>query len=232
LLVLAIFQKACEEKYPKHLCVILKRIILHVLSNSSNSRDNKVVQYEIFLLLLLYSEASLQSYDYGTAIARAKEALGSTASSHTDTFFAHLQLCRAYAVQGDLLNSRNEYMKCLQIHTNTEIGWVMLKHMEPVCSLEGSSGEIENNLQDCVERNGSDPLKWASLFSLSAQCFIWDEDFASAEKALALACTEGDTDSCILFLNGKPLSSPITRVTVICSLKTVCYLLNEVALQT
>lgn len=89
----------------------------------------------------------------------------------------------------------------------------------------------QKKLFETVERNGSDPLKWASLFNLSTQCFIWDEDFASAEKALAQACTEGDTDSCILFLNGKPLSSPITRVTVICSLKTVCYLLNEVALQ-
>ncbi|GJM91390.1 hypothetical protein PR202_ga07754 [Eleusine coracana subsp. coracana] len=98
---------------------------------------------------------------------------------------------------------RNEYMKCLQNHTNIEIGWVMLKHMESVCSLEGSSDEIVKNLQDCVKRNGSDPLKWASLFNLaSAQCFIWDEDFVNAEKALAQACAEGDTDSCILFLNG------------------------------
>ncbi|TVU31784.1 hypothetical protein EJB05_23485 [Eragrostis curvula] len=203
LLVLAIFQKTREEKYPKHLCIILKRLILQVLSNGSKSHENKVVQYEIFLLLLLSSEASLQSYDYDNSIARAKEALRTTTSSRADTFFAHLQLCRAYAVQGDLLNSRNEYMKCLQNHTNTEIGWVMLKHMESVCSLEGSSDEIEKCLRDCVERNGSDPLKWASLFNLAcAQCFIWDEDFASAEKALVQACAEGDTDSCILFLSG------------------------------
>ncbi|XP_062200574.1 tetratricopeptide repeat protein SKI3 isoform X2 [Phragmites australis] len=203
LLVLAIFQKARDEKYPSHICIILKRLILQVLSSISNSQQNKVVQYEMFLLLLSSSEVSLQSFDYDNCIAQAKEALKITPSSHVDTFFAHLQLCRAYAVQGDLLNFRNEYMKCLRNHTDTEIGWVMLKHLESVCSLEGSSDEIDKNLRECIKSNGSDPSKWASLFNLAcAQGFIWDENFASAEKALAQACAEGDPDSCILFLNG------------------------------
>ncbi|CAL4923688.1 unnamed protein product [Urochloa decumbens] len=203
LLVLAIFQKAREEKYPKHICLILKKLIMQVLSNTSNSHENKVVQYEVFLLLLLSSEICLQSLDYENCIAQAKEALRMTASSCVDTFFAHLQLCRAYAVQGDLLNSRNEYMNCLKNHSNTEMGWVMLKHLESACSLEVSSDELDINLRECIKRNGSDPSKWVSLFNLvCAQCFIGDENFASAEKALAQACAEGDPDSCILFLNG------------------------------
>ncbi|KAL6642741.1 hypothetical protein ACP70R_020922 [Stipagrostis hirtigluma subsp. patula] len=203
LLVLAIFQKAREEKYAKHICIILERLILQVLSNSSNSHENKVVQYEVFLLLLLSSEVKLQSFDYNNSIAQAKDALSITPSSNVDVFFAHLQLCRVYAMQGDLLNSRNEYMKCLRSHTATEIGWVMLKHLESACSLEGSSDEIYKILQECIERNASDQSKWASLFNLAcAQCFIWDENFASAEQALARACAEGDPDSCIFLLNG------------------------------
>ncbi|KAJ1296360.1 hypothetical protein BS78_01G294600 [Paspalum vaginatum] len=203
LLVLAIFQKAREEKYPKRISIILKRLVMQFLSNISNSHENKVMWYEVLLLLLLSSEISLQSLDYVNCIAQAEEALRIAPSDHVGTFFAHLQLCRAYVVQGNLLESRNEYMKCLRNHTNTEIGWVMLKHLESACSLEGSSDEIDINLRECVKRNGSDPSKWASLFNQAcAQCFIWDENFASAEKALAQACTEGDLDSCILFLNG------------------------------
>ena len=203
LLVLAIFQKAREEKYPKHICVILKKLIMQVLSNISNPHEKEAMQYEVFLLLLLSSEVCLQSLDYENCIAQAKEALRTTPSSCVDTFFAHLQLCRAYAVQGDLSNSRNEYMKCLRNHTNTEIGWVMLKQLESACSLEGSSDEIDINLCVCVKRNGSDSSKWASLFNLAcAQCFLWDGNFESAEKALAQACTQVDPDSCILFLNG------------------------------
>lgn len=184
---------------------------MQVLSSISNSHENKVFQYEVFLLHLLSSEICLQSLDYENCIAQAKEALRMTASSCVDTFFAHLQLCRAYTVQGDLSNSRNEYMNCLKSPTNTEMGWVMLKHLESACSLEASSDEIDMNLHECIRRNGSDPSKWVSLFNLAcAQCFIGDENFASAEKALAQACAEGDTDSCIFFLNGKLLSY-ITR---------------------
>ncbi|KAM0878424.1 hypothetical protein ACQ4PT_034890 [Festuca glaucescens] len=122
LLVLAIFQKAREEKYPKHISTILKR---------------------------------------------------------------------------------KQYMKCLQNRTNTEIGWVMLKQLESRCSLNPGSDEIEINLKECIERKGSNPSKWVSLFNLAcAQSSMRAEDFAIAEKALAQACAEKDADSCVLFLNG------------------------------
>ncbi|XP_052134497.1 tetratricopeptide repeat protein SKI3 isoform X1 [Oryza glaberrima] len=202
LLVLTLYQKAREEKYPKHICTILKRLILQVLSSGSNSQDNKVVQYGNYLLLLVASEVSLQSGDHGNCIAQATEALGVT-SSCVDSFFAHLQLCRAYVIQGNLLNSRSEYMKCLQNRTDTEIGWVVLKQLASICSLEGTPDEIEIHLRGCVERKGSNASKWTSLFYLAcAQCSVWNEDFASAEKAIAQACAEGDPDSCVLFLNG------------------------------
>ncbi|KAM0878422.1 hypothetical protein ACQ4PT_034890 [Festuca glaucescens] len=124
LLVLAIFQKAREEKYPKHISTILK-------------------------------------------------------------------------------SSRKQYMKCLQNRTNTEIGWVMLKQLESRCSLNPGSDEIEINLKECIERKGSNPSKWVSLFNLAcAQSSMRAEDFAIAEKALAQACAEKDADSCVLFLNG------------------------------
>ena len=204
---------------------------MQVLSNISNLHENKVVQYEVFLLLLLSSEICLQSLDYENCITQAKAALRMTASSCVDTFFAHLQLCRAYAVQGDLLNSRNEYMNCLKKHTNTEMGWVMLKHLESSCSLEASSDEIYKNLRECIKRNGSDLTKWMSLYNLvCAQCFIVDENFASAEEALAQACAEGDPDSCILFLNGNILSSHIADLNCNWLSKTSCCLLYAVAL--
>ncbi|KAL6906440.1 hypothetical protein ACP4OV_004041 [Aristida adscensionis] len=203
LLVLAIFQKAREEKYPKHICTILERLILQVLFNICSSHENKVGQYEVFLLHLLSSEVRLQSFDHDNCIAQAKEALRFTPSSNEDAFFAHLQLCRAYAMQGDILNSRNEYMECLRNHTKSEIGWIMLKHLESVCSLEGYHEETEKKLQECIERNGSDSAKWASLLNLScAQCFTSNENFANAEQALSRACAEGDPDSCIFLFSG------------------------------
>lgn len=173
------------------------------MSSSSDSEEHKIILYEKYLLLLLSSEVSLQSDDYENGIAQVTDALR-VAPPSADTFFAHLQLVRAYVVQGDLSNSRKEYMKCLQNRTNTEIGWVMLKQLEYLCSANRGSDEIEINLKECVERNGSNPSKWAALFSLAcAQCYMRDEDFASAEKALAQVCAEKDADSCILFLNGK-----------------------------
>jgi len=90
LLVLAIFQKAREEKYPKHICVILKKLIMQVLSNISNPHEKEAMQYEVFLLLLLSSEVCLQSLDYENCIAQAKEALRTTPSSCVDTFFCTL----------------------------------------------------------------------------------------------------------------------------------------------
>ncbi|KAM0878423.1 hypothetical protein ACQ4PT_034890 [Festuca glaucescens] len=101
------------------------------------------------------------------------------------------------------LSSRKQYMKCLQNRTNTEIGWVMLKQLESRCSLNPGSDEIEINLKECIERKGSNPSKWVSLFNLAcAQSSMRAEDFAIAEKALAQACAEKDADSCVLFLNG------------------------------
>lgn len=172
------------------------------LSNESYLEKNKQCQYEKFILLLSASEISLQSRDFLECISRAKEALGVN-PLNTEPFFAHLQLCRAYALQGNISNLRDEYANCLRISTTNEIGWVMLKYLEPSCQLEDSSDAIVVNLQKCIERKGNSSNYWVGLLYLAcAQCFVWAEDYVSAEQALAQACAEVDADSCLLLCHG------------------------------
>uniref|UniRef100_A0A6V7QSG7 Tetratricopeptide repeat protein SKI3 n=1 Tax=Ananas comosus var. bracteatus TaxID=296719 RepID=A0A6V7QSG7_ANACO len=202
LLILNLLQKAREEKFPERLCIILKRLLKDALSNESYLEKNKQCQYEKFILLLSASEISLQSQDFLECISCAKEALGVN-PLNTEPFFAHLQLCRAYALQGNISNLRDEYANCLRISTTNEIGWVMLKYLVPSCQLEDSSDAIVVNLQKCIERKGNSSNYWVGLLYLAcAQCFVWAEDYVSAEQALAQACAEVDADSCLLLCHG------------------------------
>lgn len=202
LLVLNVLQKAREEKFPQHLCVTLKRLIVAALDKEIYMKENELYKYQKVLLLLCASEISLQHGDYHGCISHATDALG-LLTSNSCPFFAHLQLCRAYAALNDLPSLRNEFLNCLQFKTDKQIGWISLKYLEARYKLQSSSDTIGIDFQTCPTGIGSSSNMWAAVFDLvCAQSFIWDEDFFGAEQALAHACSVGDADSCLLLCHG------------------------------
>lgn len=202
LLVLNVLQKAREEKFPQHLCSTLKRLLLVALSKEIYTKENKLYQYQKFVLLLCASEISLQCGDYHGCVKHATDALG-ILPPNSDPFFAHLQLCRAYAAEEDFLNLRNEYMNCLQIKTFNQIGWISLKYIESRYKLQNNSNEIDVYFHTCSTGKGASSNIWEAVFYLvCAQAFIWDQDYLRAEQALAHACALRDAESCLSLFHG------------------------------
>ncbi|CAA7408040.1 unnamed protein product [Spirodela intermedia] len=191
LLILGIMQKARVEKYPPHLCLAVRRLLSSALAREIYSTGEKQHQlYQKFQLLLCSSEICLQTGDHRGCIGRATEASRLPVSCD-GLFFAHLQLCRAYAALDDLQNIRGEYLKCLQQETRHEIGWILLKHLESRHRLRSSDedGGIDVNFAACLKGNEQSRQMWAAAFDLvCAQSFVWDEDFLLAEQTLARAC--------------------------------------------
>ncbi|XP_008799156.2 tetratricopeptide repeat protein SKI3 isoform X2 [Phoenix dactylifera] len=202
LLVLNVLQKAREEKFPQHLCSTLKRLLLVALSKEIYMKENKLHQYQKFVLLLCASEVSLQCGDYHGGVKHATDALG-ILPPNSDPFFARLQLCRAYAAGEDFLNLKNEYMNCLQIKTFNQIGWISLKYIESRYQLQNNSNAIDMYFHMCSTGKGASSNIWEAVFYLAcAQSFIWDQDYLRAEQALAHACAIGDAESCLLLFHG------------------------------
>uniref|UniRef100_A0A1D1Y0Z0 Tetratricopeptide repeat protein 37 n=1 Tax=Anthurium amnicola TaxID=1678845 RepID=A0A1D1Y0Z0_9ARAE len=202
LLILSVLQKAREEKFPKHLCVSLKRLVSSALSDDVYLVENQVYVYQKFQLLLCASEIHLQSGDYLACISQAIEA--SRVPLYNDgRFFAHLQLCRGYAIIEDWQNLRNEYMKCIQHGTFYEIGWISLKLIESRYTLLTNVCSIDSNLETCLKENEESQHMWAAVFDLvCCQSFLWNRDFLHAEAALAHACSMERVDSCLLLCHG------------------------------
>lgn len=160
-------------------------------------------QYQKYILLLCASEISLQLGDYTYAVAHATDVLHLPEVS-IDPFFVHLQLCRLYGFQGKATELKIEFNNCLQKGTASEFGWVMLKYVESRFKLENASDVIEARIRECIEGKGSQLNVWVMLFYLAcAQCFVWEEDFVSAELALGQACAEVGGEGCLLLCHGK-----------------------------
>ncbi|KAK8926501.1 hypothetical protein KSP39_PZI018220 [Platanthera zijinensis] len=201
LLVLNLLQRAREEKFPPHLCLCLKRLISVSLCDETYMRS-EISKYQRFILLLSASEISLQSLDYAGCTNYAASALV-VLPSYEEAFFVHLQLCRAYAAQEDLINVRNEYMNCLKIKTVNQIGWLSLKYLESRYQLKNGDNTVELNFKMCLKEELGSTNMWKAVFGLvCAMCFIWDKDFINAEQALAHACAISKTESCILLAHG------------------------------
>lgn len=202
LLILNIYQKAREEKFPQYLCITLKRLLVAALSQEIYLKESEQCRYQKFLLLLCASEISLQCGDHIGCFNRTKTALA-LAPSNSDLFFAHLQLCRAYAAQDDLLNAKNEYMICLQLKTADLIGWISLKYLESRYKLQENSSAVDINFQSCLALKMNSKSIWGATFNLvCAQCSVHDQDVFHAEETLMGVCAEENADSCLLLFHG------------------------------
>lgn len=202
LLIVNLLQKAREERFPKHLCALLERLITMELSSELYSKPHTSFQYQKFLLFLCASEICLQVRNVSGCIKHAENA---TALSIPDgyLFFGHLMLCRAYAAEGNSRKLEEEYVRCLELKTEYLIGWICLKIMESQYEIQGHSNVIDMNFEKSSQMQMNSTEYWVAIFSLMKGLFsVWNGDLVLAEKYVAEACRLAGSDSCFLLCHG------------------------------
>ncbi|XP_026404471.1 tetratricopeptide repeat protein SKI3-like [Papaver somniferum] len=202
LLLLNFLQKAREERFPQHLCIILSRLVCVALSCEMYSKKDVAYQHQKFQLLLCASEISLQNGAHNDCIGHALDSLRLALPDST-RFFAHLVLCRAYAALEDFPKSQKEYMKCLELKTEHPVGLISLKLLESRFNLHIDTSTVNLKFEECLKEIGSSRNMWMAVFQLVlGQSYIWDQDLLHAEEALAQGCSLVDTDSCLFLCHG------------------------------
>ncbi|PIA27465.1 hypothetical protein AQUCO_07700023v1 [Aquilegia coerulea] len=202
LLVLNLLQKAREERYPRHLCVMLERLVHGALSSKIYSENIVSFQYQKLQLLLCASEISFQSRDYVSCIDYATHASRLSVPDNV-LFFVHLFLCRVYGSQGDITKLREEYTKCLYLKTGYPVGWIYLKFLESKYRLQVDFGTVDTNLKECLEEKSCPENKWTGIFEVvRCQNYIWDQNFLQAEEIMQSSLLAGSSESCLFLCYG------------------------------
>lgn len=205
LLVLNYLQRAREQKFPQHLCGILNRLTQAALSNELYSGTGLLFQYRYFQLLLCASEVSLQCGNHMACITHAETA-SELLLPDDYLFFAHLLLCRVYAMKGDHPSFRKEYMLCLELKTDYHIGWICLKLMECRYELQIDSNATDLNFEECVKRSGKLCDMWMAAYNLVRGMVSFQKrDLFSAEEFMKHACSLAGFESCLFLCHGKYL---------------------------
>nr|GMD85852.1 tetratricopeptide repeat protein SKI3 [Ipomoea batatas] len=202
LLITNYFQRARQERYPHYLCVVLDRLIDVALSNELYSRKDPSFQYQKFQLLLSAAEVSLQCGNYFNCI---KNATSASELSIPDRyiFFAHLLLCRAYAVGDNPVKLSEEYLKCLELKNGCHIGWICLKFLESQYKIQADSTVLALRFEECSKDVNTSWNVWLAIFSLvQGLSAIWIGDFTRAEEYLSQACSLACDESCLLLCHG------------------------------
>jgi superkiller protein 3 len=118
-------------------------------------------------------------------------------------FFAHLLLCRLYAMKDDHINFQKEYAKCLELRTDCHIGWICLKLMECQYELEIDSNAIDLNFEECIKRGGNSWNMWMASYNLVRGVnLLQKRDLVSAEEFVAQACSLAGFESCLFLCHG------------------------------
>lgn len=172
------------------------------LSNQICSIEDVSCQYQKFQLLLSAAEVNLQQGNNTECFRLLRSAVGSSLhSSHL--FFAHLLLCRAYAAEDDLVNLSKEYRYCLELGTNSHIGWICLKFIESRYGLEDDPTILPLKLENCSKDLKTSWNMWTALFDLvQGLVSTWFGDFVAAEEFFAQACCVADGESCFFLCHG------------------------------
>ncbi|KAI4336665.1 hypothetical protein L6164_015163 [Bauhinia variegata] len=202
LLVLHNLQRAREERFPYHLCVILNRLIVVALSNELYCKEEMLSQYRQFQLLLCASEISLQFGNQVACITHAKRA-SEIVLPDGYLFFAHLLLCRVYALKDDRLSLQKEYMRCLELKTDCYIGWICLKLMESRYQLQIDSNNVDLNFAACLKRGGNLWNVWMAVYLLVRGLIsLQNCDLLSAEEFAGQACLLAGSEGCSHLCHG------------------------------
>ncbi|BAU00867.1 hypothetical protein VIGAN_10250300 [Vigna angularis var. angularis] len=202
LLVLNCLQRAREQRFPQHHCGILNRLTQAALSNELYSGTGLLFQYRYFQLLLCASEVSLQCGNHMTCITHAETA-SELLLPDDYLFFAHLLLCRVYAMKGDHPSFQKEYMLCLELKTDYHIGWICLKLMECRYELQIDSNATDLNFEECVKRSGKLCDMWMAAYNLVRGMVSFQKrDLFSAEEFMKHACSLAGFESCLFLCHG------------------------------
>ncbi|KAL4333634.1 hypothetical protein GQ457_07G027760 [Hibiscus cannabinus] len=202
LLVLNLLQKAREERFPVNICIVLERLISVALSDEFYSGKEAPCQYQKFQLQLCASEILLQRGNITCCINQAKDA---SALSLPDSyqFFGHLLLCRAFAAEGNLKNSKEEYQRCLKLKTDFHVGWLCLKVMESQYQEHAVSNIFELAFEEGSKGRNDSWNMWMAVYSLvMGMICIWNQDFLSAEEFLGQTCSLTSAESCNFLCHG------------------------------
>ncbi|KAL3514915.1 hypothetical protein ACH5RR_027632 [Cinchona calisaya] len=202
LLILNYMQTARKERYPQHLCTIIERLIYVALSDEFCSRQEKSHEYQKFQLLLCAAEVCLQRGDHIGSVRHAKSA-SKLLLPDGHLFYAHLLLCRAYAAQDNVVDLRKEYMRCLELKTDRQIGWICLKIIDCQYKLQTDCSVLAVGFQECSRDVKNTWNVWMAVFDLvQGLVAIQTKDFLRAEEFLAQACSLAGDESCLFFCHG------------------------------
>lgn len=191
-----------EEKFPPQLCGAISRLIGIALSIKSYQGADKSLQYQRFQLLLCASEMSFVGGNRIECIKHAREA-SEFLLPNSYLFFAHLQLCRAYALEGNTENFQGEFMRCLELGTDFPIGWISLKLMQLLYNVINDSSVLDLSFNGCLKKTESTREMWVAVSDLvEGLVSLQNNDFTSAEQFLARACCIMGSESCSLLCHG------------------------------
>ncbi|KAK4753087.1 hypothetical protein SAY87_021885 [Trapa incisa] len=198
LLVLNLLQRAREEKFPPQLCASIRRLISIALSIKSYPEADKSGEYQRFLLVLCASEMSFVGGNQVECIKHVTEA-SEFLLPNNYLFFAHLQLSRAFALEGDMEKFQREFLRCLELGTDFPIGWISLKLMQLLYSAINDSSILDLSFDGCLKKKEGTHKMWAAVSALlEGLVSLQSSDFTSAEQLLERACCTMDSESCSL----------------------------------
>ncbi|KAL6529562.1 hypothetical protein OROGR_015185 [Orobanche gracilis] len=202
LLALNCLQKAREERFPQHLCGVVERLTAISLLNPLYFIQDSSRQYQHFQLLLCAAEINLQKGNNSECFRLVRIALGSSVHN-SSLFFAHLLLCRAYAAEGDIVHLSKEYRECLELGTDSHIGWICLKFIESKYSLQDDSNILRLRFEDCSKDIKFSWNIWMALFTMvQGLSAVWIGDLVAAEGFFTQACSVADNESCLFLCHG------------------------------
>ncbi|XP_021717803.1 tetratricopeptide repeat protein SKI3-like isoform X1 [Chenopodium quinoa] len=200
-LVLNLLQTACQAKCPQHLLNVLKRMT-SVAVTSQLSLNKTFERYKRFQLLLCSSELNLLGGDMSSSVSLARDA-SNLSLSDANTFFAHLQLCRAHAAEDNQTSLNVEFTKCLKLKTNYPIGWISLKIIESRHRPQDGSTFLDSGFRDSIKEIKESENSWLAVYKLfCGLASQWAQDFLRAEEFLAEACSLAPTESCFFLCHG------------------------------
>ncbi|PIN19633.1 TPR repeat-containing protein [Handroanthus impetiginosus] len=202
LLTLNCLQRARKDKFPQHVCQVVERLTAVALSNRYYSWKDVSYHYQNFQLLLCAAEVNLQQGNNRECFRHVRSALGSSVDNNS-LFFAHLLLCRAYAAEDDIVSVTKEYRRCLELRTDSHIGWICLKFIESRYGLQDDSTMLPLSFEDCSKDIEISWNKWMALFKMvQGLNAIWSGDFVAAEEFFTQACSLADGESCLFLCHG------------------------------
>ncbi|CAH9079839.1 unnamed protein product [Cuscuta europaea] len=202
LLIANFFQRTRRERFPHYLCAALDRLTSCVLCNELYSIKDLAHQYQKFQLLLIAAEVSLQCGNYSNCITNANTATNLSLPNQY-MFFAHLLLCRVYAVEENPVKLSDEYLTCLGLKTGCHIGWICLQFLEFQYKLHTDSTALALRFEEHSKYVSHSWNPWLAIFNLvHGLSAIWTRDFSGAEEYLLQACSLASGESFLFLCHG------------------------------